>query len=61
MTNNHLPLELEIEFDDKALKTVVYIKMDAQDQLLASFRRGVPPVRNSHIPPRDHGMEEMQR
>ena len=27
-------MEIENEFDDKVLKTVVYIKMDAHDQLL---------------------------
>ena len=29
-------MELDIEFDDKALKTMVYIKMDAHNQLLLS-------------------------
>ena len=29
-------MELEVEFGDKTMKTVVYIKMDAQDQLLLS-------------------------
>ena len=29
-------MELDIEFDDKTLRTVVYIKMDAHDQLLLS-------------------------
>ena len=29
-------MELEVEFGDKTMKTVVYIKMDARDQLLLS-------------------------
>ena len=29
-------MELELTFEEKILKTIVYIKMDAQDQLLLS-------------------------
>ena len=29
-------MELEIEFSDRTMKTVVYIKMDAREQLLLS-------------------------
>ena len=29
-------MELEVEFGDTTIKTVVYIKMDARDQLLLS-------------------------